>query len=208
MAYRWQNSLMKNGPPLYEDLPYKRNRRFKTLRDGFEAFCDGLRKHAYTDAAHKDLYDFHIVYVGYEAKEWIYIVRKVYRDLLREEIDVHFPDESIGEFIYLDWQDIKENELASRAKFLDAQKRKVAKIAERFEPEKNRFYLVSGSYHSYDDAYKARIKLIRDGYSHAKILLGGRVFRVSVFDTDKSEEAAEKQKKLAKNFKVLWVWKN
>jgi formylglycine-generating enzyme required for sulfatase activity len=208
MAFRWQNVLMKNGPPVYEDLPYKRNRRFRTLKDGFEAFCEGLRRHAYTDAAHKDLYDFHIVYVGYEAKEWIYIVRKVYRDLLREEIDVHFPDEEIGKFIYLDWENIRENTQITREKFLENQKNKLPKNIAELEPKKNHFYLICGSYETYDEAYRVKISMIKRGYSKAKILLGGTVFRVSVADSPKHDEITELQNKMKKDFGVLWVWKN
>jgi formylglycine-generating enzyme required for sulfatase activity len=208
MAFRWQNSLIKNGEPLYTDSGYRRNRRFRHLREGFEAFCHGLRRNAYTDAAHKDLYDFHLVYVGYEAKEWIFIVKKVYRDLLCEEIDLHLPSADIGTLIYTDWDSIKEKSENTKNQFLLHQGKKIGRNVEKLSPQSNHFYLVCGSFDDYDDAFRLKLKMIRKGFFKTKILNGGNVFRVSIVDSKNHAEINEKKNKLQSQFSVLWVWKN
>jgi len=106
MAYHWQNKLMVNGLPVYEDLPGKRNRKFKTLNDAFEAFCKGIRREVYFNASKKNLYDFHMIYVGYKAKEWMYTISRVFMDVNSEIFNPNYPSKECGNIIYLDWKEI------------------------------------------------------------------------------------------------------
>lgn len=107
MAYHWQNKLMANGLPVYEDLPGFRNRKFKNLNDAFEAFCKGIRRKVYFNASKKNLYDFHMVYVGYQANEWMYTLSRVFMDVNSEIFQPNFPTKECGDIIYSDWEEIK-----------------------------------------------------------------------------------------------------
>ncbi len=107
MAYHWQNKLMANGYPVYESLPGKKNRKYKILADGFNAFCLGIRRELYYKAAKKSLDSFHLIYVGYRADEWMHTLSRVYRDVGGVRFEPLFPNGDAGKYIYTDWDKIK-----------------------------------------------------------------------------------------------------
>lgn len=107
MAYHWQNKLMANGYPVYESLPGKKNRKYKILADGFNAFCLGIRRELYYKAAKKNLDAFHIIYVGYRADEWMNTLSRIYRDVGGVRFEPLFPNGDAGKYIYTDWDKIK-----------------------------------------------------------------------------------------------------
>lgn len=109
MAFHWQNKLMANGEPVYESLPGKKNRKYKTLEDGFEAFCKGIRRDLYYKAAKKNLDAFHLIYVGYRANEWMNTMTRIYRDIAGVRFEPKFPEGDAGKFIYTDWEEIKKS---------------------------------------------------------------------------------------------------
>ncbi|HPJ37294.1 MAG TPA: formylglycine-generating enzyme family protein [Spirochaetota bacterium] len=103
MAFHWGNSRMRFGPPRYR--PRGRvNRKFHDLEEGFRAFCRGIRRGVYYRAARRDLYAFHIVYVGSEAPEWMRSVAQVYRDVTGAGISARKPAYNFGRYVYLDWR--------------------------------------------------------------------------------------------------------
>lgn len=106
MAYHWGNWKMRYGLPYYEPRKY-RNRRYRDLRAAFEIFSRGIRRRIYTEAARGDLNRFHLVYVGYEAREWMNSLSGVYRDVGGLDFAAHSPAEESGRFIYLDWDEIR-----------------------------------------------------------------------------------------------------
>lgn len=107
MAFHWQNKLMAKGVPVYEDLPGHRNRKYKTLEDAFDAFCKGIKRDLYYEAARTDLYAFHKIYVGYEAFEWMHTLSRVYRDIMNIRFEPDFPKTDAGKYIYLNWEELK-----------------------------------------------------------------------------------------------------
>lgn len=107
MAYHWQNKLMAKGYPVYESLPGKKNRKYKILADGFNAFCLGIRRELYYKAAKKNLDSFHIIYVGYRADEWMHTMSRVYRVIAGVRFEPLYPDGDAGKYIYADWDKIK-----------------------------------------------------------------------------------------------------
>lgn len=107
MAYMWQNKLMKNGLPTYENMPGKINRKYKTLEEGFEMFCKGIRRDIYYKAAKKDLDAFHLIYVGYRADEWMNTMTRIYHDIAGVKFEPKFPEGDAGKYIYADWEKIK-----------------------------------------------------------------------------------------------------
>ena len=106
MAYHWGNWKMRNGRPLYKFSRY-RNRRYRDLKEAFRIFSRGIRRKIYLKVARKDLYAFHHLYVGYEAREWMFSLGRVYRDLLGVRFDERFPGSQSGRLIYLDWDKLK-----------------------------------------------------------------------------------------------------
>jgi hypothetical protein len=108
MAFHWQNKLMVNGLPVYESMPGKRNRKYKTLNDGFNAFCKGIRRELYYKAAKKNLDAFHLIYVGYRADEWMNTLARVYRDVAGVRFEATVPATDAGKYIYADWSTLKK----------------------------------------------------------------------------------------------------
>ena len=104
MAYHWGNWKMRYGAPFYEPRKY-RNRRYRTLGEAFAIFSRGIRRKLYIDAARRDLYRFHMVYVGYEAREWMRTLSRVYRDVAGVDFSEHSPLSGAGRYIYLDWEE-------------------------------------------------------------------------------------------------------
>lgn len=103
MAFHWGNSRMRFGPPQYR--PRGRvNRKFHDLEEGFRSFCRGIRRGVYYRAARRDLYAFHLVYVGSEAPEWMRSVAQVYRDVAGADISARKPEANFGRYVYLDWR--------------------------------------------------------------------------------------------------------
>ncbi|MCE3296053.1 MAG: hypothetical protein K0R65_1767 [Crocinitomicaceae bacterium] len=107
MAYHWQNKLMVKGLPVYEAMPGKRNRKYKNLEAGFEAFCKGIRRDLYYKAAKTNLDAFHLIYVGYRADEWMLTLSRVYHDVAGVRFEPQFPQKDAGKFIYADWSALK-----------------------------------------------------------------------------------------------------
>lgn len=102
MAYEWQNRLMKAGMPEYNAPLTQKNRKYRDLREGFSAFCQGLHEKAwYQEAARKDFYAFHKLYVGYEAKEWMRTVSRVYREVGGIRLEPHYPRQHVGALIFI-----------------------------------------------------------------------------------------------------------
>ncbi len=106
MAYHWQNAKMPNGLPQYRPAP-NRNRKYRTLAQGFDAYARGVRQRFYIDAARGDLYRFHYIYVGYDAQEWMTALTTVYREVLGVRFTKSFPERDCGRLIYLDWEEIR-----------------------------------------------------------------------------------------------------
>lgn len=108
MAYHWANWKMRYGAPSYN--PKKGiNRKFHHLKQAIYFYGRGIRTKVYYEAAKKDFYAFHYVYVGYEALEWMGKLAKVYRELLGLEIKARNPGRDIGRYIYLDWDMVKSS---------------------------------------------------------------------------------------------------
>ena len=103
----WQNKLMVNGYPTYENKPGKINRKYKTLEEGFEMFCKGIRRDLYYKAAKKNLDAFHLSYVGYRADEWMNTMTRMYRDIAGVRFEPEFPEGDAGKYIYTDWEEVK-----------------------------------------------------------------------------------------------------
>lgn len=103
MAYHWQNVLMKKGLPIYEPI-LGRNRKYKDLKSAFRVFAKGIRRDIYIKAAQKDLDAFHLLYVGYQAEEWMYTISRVYKDVMGIRLEPHFPVKNVGQYIFTDWE--------------------------------------------------------------------------------------------------------
>ncbi|MCR9145345.1 MAG: formylglycine-generating enzyme family protein [bacterium] len=106
MAYHWQNVQMPNGLPQYRPGP-GRNRKYRTLAEGFDAYARGVRQRFYIEAARGDLYRFHYIYVGYDAQEWMTALTTVYREVLGVNFTKSYPERDCGRLIYLDWDEIR-----------------------------------------------------------------------------------------------------
>ncbi len=102
MAYHWQNKLMEKGLPTY-DADKSHNRKYKDLRAAIQNYSK-IRRDIYFERAAKDLYSFHLLYVGYEAEEWMYTIGKVFREVANVHISPTEPTEHVGRYIYTDWQ--------------------------------------------------------------------------------------------------------
>ena len=100
MAYHWQNKLMPKGLPSYT-ADKSHNRKYKDLRAAIQNYSR-IRRSIYFERAKKDLYSFHMLYVGYEAEEWMYTVGKVFREVVNVEISPRTPATDVGRFIYTD----------------------------------------------------------------------------------------------------------
>lgn len=101
MAYHWQNKLMEKGLPTY-DADKSHNRKYKDLRAAIQNYSR-IRRDIYFERAAKDLYSFHLLYVGYEAEEWMYTIGKVFREVANVHISPTEPAKDVGKFIYTDW---------------------------------------------------------------------------------------------------------
>ncbi|MBU0487495.1 MAG: formylglycine-generating enzyme family protein [Bacteroidetes bacterium] len=100
MAYHWQNKNMEKGLPTY-DADKQHNRKYKDLRAAIQNYSK-IKRQLYYDAAAKDLYSFHKLYVGYEAKEWMYTICRVYREVAGIQLSPHYPATQVGRYIYAD----------------------------------------------------------------------------------------------------------
>ncbi len=101
MAYHWQNVLMSKGEPRY-NADRNHNRKYRNLSAAIRNYAR-IRRSIYYERAQRDLYDFHLLYVGYEAEEWMYTIGKVFREVAALNIAPHEPTHDVGKFIYLDW---------------------------------------------------------------------------------------------------------
>jgi sulfatase modifying factor 1 len=102
MAYHWQNKNMDKGSPTY-DADKAHNRKYKDLKAAIRNYSN-IRRDIYFERAAKDLYAFHILYVGYEAEEWMYTIGKVFREVANIHISPTEPAQNVGRFIYSDWE--------------------------------------------------------------------------------------------------------
>ena len=48
-----------------------------------------------------------MVYVGYQANEWMYTLSRVFMDVNSEIFQPNFPTKECGDIIYSDWEEIK-----------------------------------------------------------------------------------------------------
>ena len=101
MAYHWGNTHMAKGAPIY-NAPLGWNRKYRDLKEAFETFASGMHRQIYRNISRGSLWDFHMVYVGYQANEWMLSLARVYRDLLQVEITPNKPQRDIGRYIYLE----------------------------------------------------------------------------------------------------------
>ena len=101
MAYHWQNKSMPKGLPSYT-ANKSHNRKYKDLRAAVQNYSR-IRRDIYFERARKDLYSFHMLYVGYEAEEWMYTIGKVFREIVNVEVSPRIPASDVGRFIYSDW---------------------------------------------------------------------------------------------------------
>lgn len=207
MAYRWQNRLMQAGEPTYEDMPNVRNRKFKNLEQAFEAFCKGIRKPIYYQAAKADLFAFHRVYVGYESQQWLYSLSKVFRDVSGQTVEAHFPENNIGASIYTDWSKINPS---YKKNTLFEEKQEPIKPLKPIEvtlPSKNgRYYLIYGSFGSRESAEQSLLSLQQKGFSDTKILETEGRFRVSVSDYADKQAALAQARHLQADLPNVWIW--
>ena len=102
MAYHWQNKNMVKGLPTYNATKAS-NRKYKDLRAAIQNYSR-IRRSIYFERAEKDLYAFHMLYVGYEAEEWMYTIGKVFREVVNVHISPTEPAQDVGRFIYSDWK--------------------------------------------------------------------------------------------------------
>lgn len=194
MAYHWQNRLMEFGEPVYEDLPNKKNRKFRTLAEGFEAFGKGLHRPVYYEAAKKTLSDFHNVYVGYEAQDWIFTISKIYKDIAGIDIDARKPDSNVGQYIYQHWAEINP--------LFEAQK---DNKGNNLETKEKKFALIYGSYGSEKEALQVLEKYQKEGLTEARILVENGRFRLALEQHETEAQASKRMKILKAQFPEVWL---
>ncbi len=196
MAYHWQNRLMEAGEPVYEDLPNKKNRKFRTLAEGFEAFGQGLHRPIYYEAAKKTLADFHHVYVGYEAQDWIFTISKIYKDIADIDLDSRNPSSNVGQYIYQNWAAI--NPIWEQNK---------GDQAENVEKKERKFALIYGSYGSEKEALQILEKYQKEGLADAQILVENRRFRIALEQHESETKATKRMNILKSQFPQIWLWR-
>ena len=101
MAYHWQNKLMPLGEPTY-DAGRNQNRKYRDIKSAIRNYSR-IRRSIYYERARQDLHAFHMLYVGYEAEEWMYTVGKVFREVANVHIAPNEPATDVGKYIYTDW---------------------------------------------------------------------------------------------------------
>ncbi len=196
MAYHWQNRLMEAGEPVYEDLPNKKNRKFRTLAEGFEAFGQGLHRPIYYEAAKKTLADFHHVYVGYEAQDWIFTISKIYKDIAGIDLDSRNPSANVGQYIYQNWESINP---AFEAKKGDQEM--------ILEEKEGKYALIYGSYGSEKEALQILEKYQKKGFAEARILVENGRFRIALEQHETEAKATRRIKILKAQFPEIWLWR-
>jgi len=229
-AFRWQNRLMKVGLPTYEDKPNIQNRKFHTLEDNFRAFCKGIRRELYYKAAKQNLYDFHRIYVGYEAKEWMITLSRVYRDVAKIKFQADFPYQDAGQLIYLDWHKINPNFTSIFIEEKREEEKNESNSESKVIPEKEpknqepviesavsdipilkqktgKFYLIYGSFAKKQKAIEYAQTSIYQAISSLKIIQADGRFRIAIAEFSTEKEAQKAIKNFAPQFKNVWVMK-
>ncbi len=235
LAFRWQNRLMSVGLPTYEDKPNVQNRKFVDLEANFRAFCQGIRRKLYYQAAHQNLHEFHVIYVGYQADEWMRTLSRVYRDVARLRFEANFPTSDAGQFIYLDWAEInpdfipvyqsenQEDTSKIDAKNLADSETEIQNPKPENQPAQthdlatenipiitqktNRFYLIYGSFAKKKYAFEYLQKPDYQSITNPKIIHSDGRFRVAVADFQTEQEAQNAFSDYAQKFEGVWLMK-
>ena len=206
MAFHWQNKLMPKGLPVYDARPGWRNRKYKNLREAYRAFCQGIRRDLYFRAARENLYDFHIIYVGYESDTWLYTIARVFKDVAGVRFEADEPIQNAGKFIYLDWEQIKRGDSANSPDSPKVSKRKTTTFRKRKTAP--RYFLIAGSYTSQTVAQRKLQLLQKKGFARAQILHSAKRFRVAFGRGYQAPESAEVAKQALEGaYPDIWIWR-
>lgn len=202
MAYHWQNRLMNQGLPRYNALPGQKNRKYKTLREAFHAFCKGIRRDIYYRAASENLYDFHMVYVGYESDVWLYTIARVFKDVAGIRFEADEPMQNAGAFIYMDWKQLKRG----KEGFFSNQNEE--HINKQKTNSAQRYYLIAGSYTQQQAAQRRLDQLKKAGFAQAKLLQSQKRIRVAWDQGYATMQAAKDAKKILQaRYSQVWIWR-
>ncbi|OJJ16558.1 hypothetical protein BKI52_32095 [marine bacterium AO1-C] len=213
MAFHWQNKLMPNGLPVYNARPGWRNRKYKNLREAYHAFCKGIRRDLYFRAARENLYDFHIIYVGYESDTWLYTIARVFKDVAGIRFEADEPIQNAGKFIYLDWEQIRQGKPQVKIVQKQPKEQKQAKPKAPQPPKVkkrtlSRYFLIAGSYTSQTVAKRKMTALQKEGFDKAQMLQSAKRFRVTFGRGYQARESALVAKKALKGaYPDVWIWR-
>lgn len=217
MAYHWQNRLMGNGLPTYRALPGKRNQKYRTLRAAFHAFCRGIRRNIYYAAARENLYDFHMIYVGYESDVWLYTIARVFKDVAGVQFEADEPMQNAGELIYHDWEQLKgqirvPKPVLRKETQATAEPKAPPVTGKPVKPPvtsaSGRYYLIAGSYTHQDIARKKLQSLRKTGFISARLLQSQRRFRVTFGKGYIAKQSAVIAKRgLKVQYPNVWIWR-
>lgn len=211
LAFRWQNRLMSAGLPTYANKPNVQNRKFIDLEANFKAFCQGIRRELYYQASRENLTKFHLVYVGYEADEWMRTLTRVYKDVAQVRFESNYPSRNAGKFIYLDWAKIK-------VKYgINQKKRQQRNTSDQNLEQSNqflvrtqktqRYYLIHGSFGTKKRAVNYIKKKKYDNIENLEIIHYQNRFRVALASFEDEKTATKKQAEYATTYKGIWVMK-
>lgn len=207
MAFHWQNKLMSRGLPVYNARPGWRNRKYKTLKEAYHAFCKGIRRDLYFRAARENLYDFHTVYVGYESDTWLYTIARVFKDVAGIRFEADEPIQNAGKFIYLDWKQVTQEKTKTIVQTQQAQKPTITQTpqAKKAFPH---YFLIAGSYTSKQVAQRKVQFLKQEGFPNAQLLQSARRFRVAFDRGYQARASAQVAKRALKGaYPDVWIWR-
>ncbi|WP_299459090.1 SUMF1/EgtB/PvdO family nonheme iron enzyme [uncultured Microscilla sp.] len=210
MAFHWQNRLMVNGLPTYQAMPGKLNRKYRNLKAAFQAFCYGIRRNIYYAAARENLYDFHMVYVGYESDVWLYTIARVFKDVAGIRFEADEPMQNAGAMIYHDWEQIKQRIKTPRPTSLHQydKTRHTSPPQTSTKTISGRYYLIAGSYTHLASAQQKLQHLRQAGFANPRLLQSQRRLRVA-FDAgyQTRQLAVIAKQKLKTTYTDVWIWR-
>jgi hypothetical protein len=210
MAFHWQNKLMVNGLPTYKDMPGKFNRKYRTLRAAFHAFCYGIRRNIYYAAARENLYDFHMIYVGYESDVWLYTIARVFKDVAGIRFEADEPMQNAGAMIYHDWEQIKKGIKTPKPTplLVDDQPKPIKSPQTTAKTVLGRYYLIAASYTQAAMAQKKLQSLKQAGFANARLLQSQRRIRVTFGNGYQTRQSAIIAKQGIKpTYADVWIWR-
>lgn len=212
MAFHWQNKLMPNGIPVYNARPGWRNRKYKTLREAYHAFCKGIRRNIYYQAAQENLYGFHMIYVGYESDTWLYTIARVFKDVAGIRFEADEPIQNAGAYIYLDWEQIRlgKPKIAVKPDLVEiTNESKPAPV--KVLPKKTtvpHYYLIAGSYTNQQVALRKLQELKSKGFANAQIIQSPKRIRVAFDKGYQARESAQVAKQALRGaYPDVWIWR-